>query len=246
MNKIFYVSSLMVLAGSAMAFQISLGLRETGAAGGPNGAIGSNGGVSGGIEWVNKDAAALITDGVWHQYTWTLSTATINAFAGASANNVLDGTYGVLEHIRVLNNTATSNQITLWIDDVTNTTDAGSVNFADFEGYANNAVARFQRANFSGSSVNVAPGATAGVDGTTAFTGNKSYKFVWNHASPAVGTNWARLVTSGGGLLDPSPLVRFDSNSTISFWAKAQVVPEPATMAALGLGVAALLRRKRK
>ncbi|MBL8060872.1 MAG: PEP-CTERM sorting domain-containing protein [Chthonomonas sp.] len=246
MKKLLWISATLALAGSAMAWQVSLGIRETNAAGGLDVGVGNNGGTAGGIEWINLDQTTLITDGAWHLYTWNFTGATVTGFAGGTANGTLQGNYGVLENIRVRNNGGTTNAITLWIDDVTSANDAGSTTFGTFEGYANNAVARFQRANFSGSSTNVAGGATAGVDGSTAYSGSKSYKFNWSHTTNAT-TNWARLTSgAGGGLLDPNSMVRLDGNARVSFWAKATVVPEPASMAALGLGIAALLRRRRK
>ncbi|MCC6686253.1 MAG: PEP-CTERM sorting domain-containing protein [Fimbriimonadaceae bacterium] len=246
MNKLIFVSSLLAVASSAMAWQVSIGIRETAAGGGADVGVGNNGGTAGGIEWINKDATALITDGAWHLYTWALTGATVTAFAGGTANGTLQGNYGTLENIRILNNGGSTNAITLWIDDVTSSNAAGSTNFGSFESYAANAVARFQRANFSGSSTNVTAGATAGVDTSTAHTGVNSYKFNWSHTNN-LATNWARLTSgAGGGMLDPNSMVRLDNDATISFWAKATVVPEPATMAVLGLGVAALIRRRKR
>ena len=90
-----------VLLAAPLTLDISIGIRETGYAGGPAVPIGANGGSSGGIEFINLDGQPFVADGTWQQFTFTPTTDTLTAFAGASANSVLDGTYGVFEHIRI-------------------------------------------------------------------------------------------------------------------------------------------------
>lgn len=73
------------------------------------------------------------------------------------------------------------------------------------------------------------------------FQGNSaSYAGTWNYVS---GTG-AYANMSGGGTM--TAIFDTDFNSTHSFFGDLQAVPEPASMAVLGLGVAALLRRRRK
>ena len=105
-------------AARAQTFAVSIGVRETNSAA----PLGENGGTAGTIEWVNLDGLTLIPDGTWQQFTFNLTTDPITAFAGLTANSILDGTYGVLEQVRVLNDTGIVAPITLWIDDITNST----------------------------------------------------------------------------------------------------------------------------
>lgn len=250
MRKLSSVAGILVLAGVASAqLQISIGLRETAAGGGTVGTIGANGGTAGGIEWVNVDAQTLVMDGTWQQFTFNLSSATFSAFAGGTANGTLDGAYGVIEHIRVRNILGIGAPIKLWIDDVNNNITppggAATDNFiGTFEGYADGAEVMFQEPGFSGSTsgnIDITTDA-AGVDNTTAHSGSASYKFDFQFTNLAP-TSWVRLTSFNATNL-PNPVVRFDQNSQISFWAKA--VPEPASMTALALGAAVLLRRRRK
>lgn len=249
MRKLSSVAGALVFAGMASAqVQLSIGVRETAAGGGADVGIGGNGGTLGGIEWINRDGQTLIMDGTWQQFTFTMATDPILAFAGGTANSVLDGAYGVIEHIRVLNAGGTPSPITLWIDDVTNTITppgGGPTDnvFGTFEGYADNTEVMFQEPGFSGStSAFLMAGSTAGVDNTTAHSGSASYKFDFTFVD-STPTNWARI-TSFNVANQGNPMIRFDQGSVVTFWAKA--VPEPATMITLGLGAAALLRRRRK
>lgn len=249
MRKLSSVAGALVLAGVASAqLQISIGIRETGFAGSPEGNIGANGGATGGIEWVNLDGQTLVTDGTWQQFSFTLATATLTGFAGTSANGILEGNYGTIEHIRVRNALGETGPIQLWIDDFNNTitpAGAGPIDnvFGTFEGYGDGTEVMFQEPNFSGStSANLVAGGTAGVDNTTAHSGTGSYKFNFQFVD-ATTTRWARL-TSFNVANQGNPVVRFDQSSVVTFWAKA--VPEPASMTALALGAAVLLRRRKK
>ena len=100
----------------APTVKISIGVRETGANGAIFTNIGDNGTAGGGIEWVNKDAQTLTLDGTWQQFTFDFATDPITAFAGSTANGVIDGLFGTLEHIRVLNDTGYTGPVTIWID----------------------------------------------------------------------------------------------------------------------------------
>lgn len=249
MRKLSIVAGVLALAGVASAqLQVSIGIRETGFASGPDTGIGGNGGATGGIEWVNLDGQTLVTDGTWQQFSFTMATDTLTAFAGTSANSILEGNYGTIEHIRIRNAGGTDAPITIWIDDVNNTvTPPGGTAtdnvFGTFEGYGDATEVMFQEPGFSGStSANLVLGGTAGVDNTMAHSGTASYKFDFQFVD-SLTTRWARL-TSFNVANQGNPIVRFDQSSVVSFWAKA--VPEPATMITLGLGAAALLRRRRK
>jgi len=227
---------------SASALQVSLGIRETGAGGGPEGSIGSNGGTLGGIEFVNRDGQSVPLDNQWHPYTWDLDADPLTAFAGTTANSVLQGNYGVIECLRLTNDTGLAAPITLWVDYVVNTIASGPVVVQDFEGFADGAEVMFQEPSFSGSTAsNVAPGSTAGVDSSMAFNGSASYKVDWTFVDGDP-TRWVRLTTFGtpNGL---NPLIRFDQDSVVSIYIKA--IPEPATaMMLLGGGLLLVARRR--
>lgn len=201
--------------------QISLGIRETGAGGGTFTNIGDNGGSLGGIEWVDLDNQQLVLDGTWQQFTFDLSTATLTAFAGSTANAVLDGDYGTIEHIRIRNANGITEPIQIWIDDIENTiTPLGgsptAVSVEDFEGYVAGTEVVFQEPGFSGSTAaNILPGGTSGIDNMVASrtpSQRIEFQFVDNTA-----TRWVRLTTFNS-TNKPNPLIRFDQSSVVSFW----------------------------
>ncbi len=206
------------IAAQPPSVQISIGIRETEAGGGSAfSAIGGNGGASGGIEWVNLDGQSLVLDGTWQQFTFNITTDTLTGFAGTTANNVLEGTYGTLEHIRVLNGSGVTDPMSLWVDDVTNTTNSGGPTvFGDFEGFADGDEVMFQEPTFSGStSGNIVAGATSGVDNLVASRSAScrfDLQFIDNTA-----TRWVRL-TSFSATNIPNPQIRFDDGSVITFW----------------------------
>jgi|SRR5687768_16952269 len=236
------------IAGSLL---MSIGVRETG---NPNNlAIGANGGSTGGIEFVNRDGQTLTADGTWQQFTFTPLTDTLTAFAGATANSMLDEDWGVLEMIRIGNVTDGANRYRVWIDDVTNTTSAGPTNFGDFESAALNTEVIFQEPRFSGSTtanLQLTPNASL-VTNSMAHAGAQSNQvdFEFIDDSPVTGTpsRWVRLTTFNTPNL-PNPLVRLRESvaggvpmpTTISFWAKAIVIPEPSSVVLLALGLIAL------
>jgi hypothetical protein len=223
---------------------VSIGIRETATSTGP---AFSNAGATGGIEWVKKDGQSLTADGTWQLFTFTPSTDTLAAFAGASANGTLDTDWAALEHIRILNNDGITNPIRLWIDDVTNTDSAGST-VQGFETFATGVEAIFQEPNFSGStSANLVLGGTSLVSNSMAYAGAQSdeVKFQFVDNGP---TRWVRLTTfNTPNLPNPAMHVRESAfNPTISFYAKAVVIPEPsaAALAAVALIGLALVSRR--
>ena len=210
------------LASTASAqLAISIGIRETAAGGGSFTSIGADGGSLGGIEWVNRDAQTLVLDGTWQQFTFNIATDPLTGFAGTTANSVLDGAFGVLEHIRILNTGGVTGPITLWIDDVSNTITPGggspqTTNFGDFEGHPTGTEVMFQEPSFSGSTAtNINAGSTTGVDNLVASRSSSlkvEFQFVDGTA-----TRWVRLTTFNTGIL-PNPLIRFDDQSVVTFW----------------------------
>jgi len=217
--------------------QISIGIRETNAGGGTFSNIGGNGGSLGGIEWVNRDAQTLTLDGTWQQFTFTIATDPLTGFAGTTANGILDGTFGVFEHVRVLNAAGITEPIHLWIDDVVDTTmTGGPVNFADFQGFATGTEVMFQEPSFSGStSANLLTGSVSGVDNRVASrTSACRFDFQFIDNSP---TRWVRLTTFNTPNL-PNPLIRFDDQSVITFWMRGGTCQEDAGSQGPGTAIA--------
>ncbi len=217
--------------------QISIGIRETDASGGVFSAIGANGGTVGGIEFVNRDAQTLTLDGTWQQFTFNLTTDPLVGFAGLTANGVLEGTFGVLEHVRVLNSTGITTPITLWIDDVTNTTTmTGPVVFGDFQNFASAAEVMFQEPGFSGStSANILLGGTSGVDNRVASRTSAcrcAFQFV-----DGLTTRWVRLTTFNA-TNQPNPSIRFDNQAVVTFWMRGGPCQEDLGSQGPGIAIA--------
>ncbi len=218
---------------------ISLGIRETGT----TEPIGGNGGAAGGIEWIDLDGQSLTLDGTWQRFVFNFGSAPVTAFAGATANSVLDGTRGTIEHIRIRNVEGATEPITLWIDDIVNSvTGAGDVFVTDFEGYDADVQVIFRQPSFSGSTASnlVTPPNFSGVDNSVAYAGDASYRVEFQFVDD-VDTRWLRLTSYGAPNL-PNPAIDFGPDSSLSFWMMG--VPEPTTMLLLGVG-AVLLRRRR-
>ena len=246
-----FVSSLAVIvlcASSAQAvnFAISIGIRETGG----TGPAFANAGFGGGIEWVNLDGQTLTADGTWQQFSFAPSTDTLTAFAGGSADGVLDpnSDWASLEHIRLLNVDGHSGPITLWIDDVAVTDAAGSV-VEGFEGFSVGDEVIFQEPGFSGStSGNLEAGSAAGVTDGMAYRGAQSYRgdFEFIDNDP---TRWVRWTSFQSANL-PNPFIHTREPGapapTLSFWAKAEAIPEPASVVITGLAIFGLTSLRRR
>jgi hypothetical protein len=229
----------------AATLAISLGVRETGS----SGPIFGDGGTANGIEWVNLDGQSLTTDGTWQLFTFTPAVDALSAFAGATANGILDQDWGTIEHIRIRNIDGITVPIRMWIDDVTNTDSAGAV-VEGFESFTVGDEVMFQEPNFSGStSSNLVAGGTAAVSDSMAFAGSQSYETNFQFVDNT-NTRWVRLTTFLTSQPLPNPRVHMREpgapNPTISFYAKAIVIPEPATIALVGLGLLGLVMGARR
>lgn len=239
-----------VASVQAEMLQISLGIRETGSGTtNPFPGIGANGGSGGGIEWVNLDGQTLVADNQWHTFTFTPSTDTLTAFAGATADGILTGTWGTIEHIRLKSTGSNQKPWVVYIDDITQTWSGGTDVIADFDGYALGSAVMFQPPAFSGSTSGNVDGATdsAQVTDEMALSGSQSYRVEFDFVDDA-DTRWVRLTTFNAANL-PNPAVRFTEdgfNPTISVSLKA--VPEPSTFVLFGLAVggALLLWRRQR
>ncbi|MDM8008573.1 MAG: hypothetical protein QUV05_20740 [Phycisphaerae bacterium] len=241
------VALVSALTAEGASLQLSIGIRETNSAG----TIFGDGGSSGGIEWVNRDGQTLIADGTWQLFTFTPATDPLLAFAGTTANSMLEPghEWAVLEHIRILNDMGVTDPVRLWIDDVTNTVASGPV-VQDFEAAALDAEVMFQEPGFSGSTAsNLLPGSMTAVSNSMANSGSQSLQtdFQFVDGTP---TRWVRLTTFGTPN-QPNPRVRIIEpgapTPTISFYAKAMVIPEPGSLLlACGLSLAVVYRRPRR
>ncbi len=236
------VCSCAVVQATDLTF--SLGIRETGS----TAAIGDPGGTSGGIEWLDKDLYVVPLDGAWHQVTIDFATATVAPFAGATANGVIDGTAGTIEHIRILNSGGVTDPIQLWFDDLIYTEATGAPHDLGWEGLTVGDEFRFQEPAFSGSTAgNLTGTSSSAVTDSMAHTGVQSYQadFQFVDNDPA---RWIRYTTFTAGapanLPGGDPTIGF--NGDVSFWVKGQIVPEPTTVSLAmlaGLGLALVRRR---
>lgn len=240
----FWISSTNV---QAQSLKMSLGIRETNSAG----PIFGDGGTTNGIEWVNRDGQTLVANGTWQLFTFTPATDPLLAFAGTTANSMLEPghEWAVIEHIRILNNEGITNPIRLWIDDVTNTVATGPV-VQDFETSTLGTEVMFQEPGFSGSTAaNLLPGSSTLVTNSMANSGSQSlvanFQFVDNDP-----TRWVRMTTFQTPN-QPNPRIRIIEPGapapTVSFFAKAIVVPEPGSLLLTGcLGLILLHIRSRR
>lgn len=251
------------VATAAMAgaptLQVSLGTRETGFGGSTVGDIGANGGSTGGIEWINKDGQTLTLDGTWQTFTWNLATDPVAPFAGTSANGILEGAYGTIDNIRFNNNTDYSGVITMWIDLVQDTIDptgpppAATTTISDFEGFTETDATGttevvFQEPRFSGSTsgeLALLPN-FGGIDNSVGFSGTSSMRFQYQFlgpADPSPPENWLRLTTFNTENI-PNPVIRYDQSSVVTV--RIMGVPEPSTVALLGIPALLALARRRR
>jgi hypothetical protein len=161
----------------------------------------------------------------------------IVGFAGASANSILEGTFGTLENIRILNSTGYTEPIQIWIDDIENTvtpTGSGPVTSVvqNFEGFVEGQEVTFQEPSFSGSTAaNLVLGSTAGIENvipSRSAADRVNFQFIDN--TP---TRWLRLTTFNS-LTGANPQIRFDDNAVLSFWMRGGVCQEDLGFAGPG------------
>jgi hypothetical protein len=234
------VVGLFAAAAPASSVKISIGVRESGTLA----PTGQDGGTTGGIEWVDRDAQTLTLDGTFQLFTFTFDTATLTPFAGATANGVWDTTRGALEHLRILNNEGITGPIILYIDDIVNTGPTGApVVIANFDGFPTGVEAVFQEPSFSGStSSNLATGSTSLVSDVLAFSAPNANRIEFQFVDDDP-TRWIRLTTFNTPNI-PNPAIDL-AGSTLTLRI-AGVIPEPGTVLLLGLGTLGLLVRRRK
>jgi len=192
--------------------KVSLGVRETNS----TGPIGSSGGSSGTIEWINIEGQELVLDGTWQRFTWDLEADSVTPFTG---NGILDGSKGTFEHLRIKGAEAVG-PFTLWIDQIVDTVySEGAVQITGFEGYAPGAEVMFRGPGYSGTTATfIADGDWVGVDDTASLEGDASYTvyFAWKQYNPG---NWLRLTTHNASEM-PTPIIAFDDDSVVTTWIK--------------------------
>jgi hypothetical protein len=236
--------AVMLCASLASAAQLtfSIGIRETGTAA----AIGADGGTANGIEFIDQDLHDVELDGTWQQVSINLANPqSVTAFAGATANSIIDGNRGTLEHIRIRNTDGITNPINLYLDDLVYTDASGTPHLLGWEGLNVGDEVRFQEPNFSGStSANLVAGGTAAVSEDEAFSGTQSYELDFQFIDDT-DTRWVRLTTfASGGMIGPNATIEF--NGVLSFYVNGTAIPEPTAASLLALtAIGGLLVRRR-
>jgi hypothetical protein len=185
MNRtLLTVLALAAVAGQSLAAELrfSVGIRETNSPG----PVGSNGGATGGIEWVGRtggnglDQDLVPADNAWHQVTVDLVNDPVGAFAGATADSMLTSTTGfsVLEHLRIANTADGVTRYKVYLDDIMSIQGGTSTLLTGFEGAALGSEVMFQEPRFSGSTaalLQTTPN-IARVTDAVAFSGTQSYE----------------------------------------------------------------------
>lgn len=240
LNQAAVIAALGMLTGPAVAqsLQVSIGVRETGSVA----PLGADGGTTGGIEWVDRDLNVVALDGNWHQVSFDFPTATLLAFAGATANSMYDTARGVLEHIRYRNSDGITGTIQIFLDDLRITDPTGAEFVFDWEAQAIGSEHVFQEPSFSGSTnQNLMQGSFSAVTDATAHSGMQSYESRFQFVD-GMTDRWVRHQTFN---TDSGPNPTVDFGGTLSFWIKGSVIPAPGSAMVMGLGALSFLRRRR-
>ncbi len=210
----------MVGSGGNTAIRLSLGIRENTSLTGP---AGEDGGSTGAIEWIIPDdpndagdgqVVGGVPQGVLINPSPNWQTVTFNPTGGSviksfnAGNDVLDGTWGVLEHLAIASAGADTGPYVMYIDNVTSP--AGDPAFEDFESYADAAAAMFRQPSTSGTTQGnmYYPPNTSQVDAAVGDASSKSLRVEWFWKDEAA-TRWIRLTTIGP-IARQNPQVRLD------------------------------------
>lgn len=227
---------------SAQTLNIELGVRETGNDVG----IGNNGGASGAIELVGGASdRTLPLDGSTQTLTYTFGEDPVRPFTGDGS---LDGTWGTIENLWIVPDADVTAgvPITLYIDDITffDASEGTTTTITGFEAFTVGDEVMFQEPTFSGSSagrLETEPD-IARVTDAVAFSGDQSYEVEFAYATNPDGPLLLRLTTFATDNL-PNPAIMLDAGDQVSFTISG-IIPEPASLGLLGLGMLGLLRRR--
>lgn len=185
-------------SGKNSSLLVSLGIRETGG----SGPVGADGGTTGFIEWIGPATAVggapqgkkLPVDPGWQTLTFTPGVdKVLSSGLTTGSNGVLDGTWGVLEHLALAIDPAApdTGRYTLYLDNISN----GTTPLTDFENYQTGTRVIFAQPNYSGTTSgnliippNMAEVSEEQHDGT----GTKSLKISFQFIDPQQ-KRWLRL-----------------------------------------------------
>lgn len=229
------VAAMPAIGLAADSWSIQLGIRETGS----TGAIGSNGGTSGTIEWITSTTTpSIISNGSgWQEFRWNFGTDPVTAFTGngvlSAANNK-----GVLEHIRIVNSGGNSGgEIRLRIDDIVNTTNLNTTpvntTITGFEGFStstpNDSLMFREPLNSTSTDefMSTGPNSTL-ISTSTAHGGTQSLAARWTFVPDGSTTQWLRLSTNNATTL-PNPVIDIGPNSSLSLWLNMQTYQPTGT-----------------
>ena len=210
------------LVRAADSWSLSIGIRETGSAS----AIGSDGGTTGGIEWINLDGFTINADDAWHTATWNFAPGLHTATNFNGGNGILSAANnkGVLEHIRIRNTGGNSGgEIRLRIDDVVNTVGGVPTTITGFEGInpsttvTPNDTVMFREPIFSNSTrANMSTGANGTLISTaSANSGAQSLAARWTYVPNGDTNQWLRLTTNNAEQFG-NPIVDIGPTSSLS------------------------------
>ncbi len=227
-------SGALVGSGPNPPVLVSLGIRET-LTGGP---IGADGGTSGPIEWIGPRETLsgapmgrlVIPSNQWQTITFDPLKDPVLSFS--SGNNVLDGAFGVLEHLAVAParfGQGDPGSYRIYIDWVKN----GDTVITDFESFEAGESVFLRPPGFSGSTsgnLRLPSPNEAVVDDSVSESGTKSLRvrFQFLDGAPA---RWVRLTTFNAPGL-PNPQV--DLTKPISMRILLQPAPESGNLSLTG------------
>ena len=202
---------------------LTIGMRETLPPLVPEPVIGSAGGTTGIIEWLGSDGIdtgaprgkLIVPSNNWQTVTFTpgVDPMAVNPM-GLSGNGVLDGTFGVLEHLAITPvtcNTKDTGSFQIYLDTIKN----GTTQITGFEGYSAGSQVIFRQPSFSSTTSgfllgfannSVSPNNSV-VDTTIAAEGTNSDRIEFQFTNSGLG-NFLRLTSFGASNI-PNPIVDF-------------------------------------
>jgi len=211
-----------------------------------SGVIGSDGGTNG--PTASTGSQTLIANGTWQEMTFTLP---VDLFSPPSD-------WGVLDSLLFDNTADGETKYKVWVDDIASTNSGGATIFGDFESNLPGEEVIFQEPSVaSGGDILGTPNISEVTNGM-AFSGSQSLTSEFEFIDD--GSRTAILSTTGVDNL-PNPLIQLRdgdysqvpvdgtvsfSTTTVTFWAKATVVPEPSSAILLLIATGFFWRRQNR